>query len=147
MTDRTETEKKLTALVYNLREELENLIGTCKTTKDLAAVLGIASQTNTYLARGVAVAVSSFVHGGVQPRPGEAYSVTTQAASDLVRINSLDGYTGQNLAGHIRQMISLQSASSFATAEAHSAVAEAGDGSLEELLVAATESAAEGDVS
>jgi hypothetical protein len=140
MTSTADQEERLTKQVHNLRDSLEELVTACKTTDELRAAVGVVSQANTYLSRALAVAISSFAHGGVQPRQGEAYRVSIQAEQDLERVQEVEMLKlGEGMSLHLRQLLHLQSAASFAAAEAYGAILKAGSESLEAMAKGAGE--------
>lgn len=140
MANPDDQEERLTKQVHDLRSELEHLVSACKTTEELRAVIGVIAQANTYLSRALALAISSFTHGGTQPRPGEAYSAQLQAQKDLDAINSVETLTpGEGMSLRLRHMLHLQSAASYASAGAYESVAKVGGISLEAMCEGATE--------
>lgn len=131
----TEIERKLGKLVHDLSGVLEDLMSTCKTTGDLKAIVGAISLADTYLSRALAVAVVSFVNGGVLPAPERAWDVQLKAAMELGKIQAIESRTeGMRLAGELRQTLHLQSATARATAQAYGAVMEMGNVTMDDLL-------------
>lgn len=116
MSDSAEREKRLSQHVSALRNELEDLVSSCKTDEDLKIIMGAVAMTNTYLARAVAIAASTFVNGGVQPRSGEAYSVQCQAIEDL-DTTEMKGET----VGALRRLLYAQNVASMSSADMYGA--------------------------
>jgi hypothetical protein len=141
MTDRrveTEAEKNVRELTHDLQQQLASLAGTCRTTEDLAAVIGTIAQANTFLARAASAAVSSFARGCVPPSLGERYSASLLAAKDVDRIDSVHAAfaDGEGIGPSLRQLLHLQSAVSYAGAYAHGAVCAAGNTSMQQMIEA-----------
>jgi len=141
MTDRraeTEAEKNARELTHDLHRQLASLAGACRTAEDLAAVIGIIAQANTFLARIAAVAVSSFARDAVPPRPEEGVSVSLLAAADVGRIAAVHAAfaDGEGMGPALGQLLHLQSAVSHAGAYAHAAACEAGSVSMRQMIEA-----------
>jgi hypothetical protein len=139
----TRQDENIRKTVHDLCDQLEELVTSCKTTDDLAVVVGVVALTNTYLGRALAIAISSFAHDGVQPRQGEAYGVITQAVSDLERLGRAEE-PGDGTASHLRQLLFLQNASSYAAANTRDAVSGMGNTGVESIRAAHLAADAEG---